>query len=170
MFVGAASVPAPTPTLGAAAAPAVPQALGEESRRFAVTLQRVPVAHADQLKPVPSALERYQVFTTNSLVDGVATIDVNVGYFASREQAEAVRQGVLARFPQATVVDLSERREDALRAAGGQRSPAATAAAERPRPRHRAQLRRPHPCRRRSCLRHRRHLPSRPHRLRRVRR
>jgi hypothetical protein len=91
-------------------------------KRFAVRLQSVPANELDKLLPVPSRFDRYEVFAGNSMVDGVTTADVNIGYFATQEEADAVRRDALGRFPTATVVDTAKRREDVLRsvAAGSQ--------------------------------------------------
>jgi hypothetical protein len=140
VFVGAAAqaapaapAPAPAPAAPASgvegAAPPI-----DQSRRFAVRLQRLPLADADKMALVPRSLERYEAFTTNSLVDGVATVDVNVGYFATREQAESVRLAALERFPQATVIDLEERRAEALRSAAVAAAAQASAPAAAPAP------------------------------------
>ncbi len=119
VFVGLA------PNAPAADVSAKPGVTPSSDRRFAVTLQSVPVTEVDKLLPVPSRFERLEVFGTNSVIGGVTTMDVNVGYFATQGEAEAVRREALARFPNAVVVDLVKRREDVLRAASSEARAAA---------------------------------------------
>jgi tetratricopeptide (TPR) repeat protein len=106
-----------------AAAPAVPAS----ERPFAVTLQSVPLTEVDKLLPVPNRFDRFEVFGTNSVVNGVTTFDVNLGYFATREEAETVRKSALERFPQAFVLDLAARRAEVLKSAAAA-APAASVA------------------------------------------
>jgi tetratricopeptide (TPR) repeat protein len=86
-------------------------------KRYAIVLQTVPLAESDKLLPIPVQFQNYEVFSLNSVVDGVPTIDVNVGYFATEAEAEAARKIALQRFPQARVIDLSKRREEVLKSA-----------------------------------------------------
>ena len=102
-------LPAPTSTAESTAIPAA------FDKRYTVTLQSVPVTELGQLQPVPGRFERYEVFASNSVVGGVTMTEVNLGYFATVEEAEAVRKSALDRFPQATVLDLVQRRQEMLR-------------------------------------------------------
>ena len=113
VFTGRAAA-APKPSSAAAAAPAA-ASLSAADKRYAVTLQRVPVNELDKVQAVPSRFDRYEVFGSNAVVDGVTLAEVNLGYFATAEEAEAVRRAALDRFPQATVLDLAKRREEMLR-------------------------------------------------------
>jgi len=109
-----ASPPAP-PTAPPSPPPSSPPiAPASSDKRYAVMLQSVPATELDRLLPVPSRFERYEVFGSNLMVGGVATVEVNIGYFATPQEAEAVRREALARFPQAVVLDLATRRGDAL--------------------------------------------------------
>lgn len=121
VFSGAPAVSAQQ--AATAAAPA-------SDKRYAVLLQSVPVTAQDQLKPVPYAFQSYDLFATNSVADGVPMLDVNIGYFATQAEAEAVRNAALQRFPDAKVVDLAQRREEVLKATAESvaRAPAAAAA------------------------------------------
>jgi hypothetical protein len=120
------------PGRSAAAAPAPGAPIKEAStsmapadKRYAVTLQRVPVSELDTMKPVPSRFDRFEVFGSNAVVDGVTFAEVNIGYFATAAEAEVVRASALERFPQATVIDLVKRREEMLRSTAAA-TPAAT--------------------------------------------
>ena len=124
VFVGLAPKQASSAPSGAAPVP-VPAPASD--KRYAVTLQSIPVTETDKLIPVPNRFDRYEVFAINSVVSGVTTLDVNLGYFATQEEAEAVRRSALERFPQATVLDLATRREDMLKSASAS---AATISAE----------------------------------------
>ncbi len=125
VFVGLAAkspqsaLPAALPTAPPTAPPSEPptapaMAPAPAVKRYAVMLQSVPATEVDRLLPVPGRFERYEVFGSNSVVAGVATVEVNIGYFATQQEAEAVRREALARFPQAVVLDLAARRDDAL--------------------------------------------------------
>lgn len=117
LFAGAA---APS----AAAMPGVPHALTSSTsiapaseRRFAVTLQTVPLNALDTMLPVPVQFQAYDAFSVDVVRDGVASVQVNLGYFETEEQAQKVRTQALTRFPQAAVLDLVRRREEVLQAA-----------------------------------------------------
>ena len=88
--------------------------LPSAERNFAITTQSVPVSEIDKLLPVPVTFQAFEVFSTNTVVNGVPYVEVNIGYFATKEEAETVRRAVLERFPQATVLDLVERRDALL--------------------------------------------------------
>lgn len=57
--------------------------------------------------PVPQSLQSYQVFTARRIVDGKQVHEMDLGYFATLAEAEAALKQ-LTRFPQATIVKLSE--------------------------------------------------------------
>lgn len=103
------------PTLVPPAPPAAVAPLAATDKRYAVTLQRVPVSQLDQVQSVPSQFDRYEVFASNAVVDGVVVTEINLGYFPTAQAAEAVRQSALARFPQASVLDLAKRRDEMIR-------------------------------------------------------
>jgi tetratricopeptide (TPR) repeat protein len=111
IFVGAA-----TSTLTAPTAPAPPIAPLTE-RRYAVTLQTVPANAPEKMLPVPVQFQAYDVFSVAAVVDGVQSVQVNLGYFETEAQAQRVRALALARFPDAKVLDLLLRREEVPKAA-----------------------------------------------------
>jgi len=111
VFVGAA-----TATLTAPAAPAPPIAPLTE-RRYAVTLQTVPANAPEKLLPVPVQFQAYEVFSVTVVVDGVQSVQVNLGYFETEEQAQRVRALALTRFPDAKVLDLVLHKEALLKSA-----------------------------------------------------
>jgi hypothetical protein len=111
IFVGAA-----TATLTAPAAPAPPIAPLTE-RRYAVTLQTVPANAPEKMLPVPVQFQAYDVFSLAVVVNGVQSVQVNLGYFETEEQAQRVRALALARFPDATVLDLVLHKEAAVKPA-----------------------------------------------------
>lgn len=104
----AARAPAPPPPLPAATAPGVPtpsataSALPESDRRFVITLLSAPTPELQLATPVPRSLQDYSVFTDRRLVDGAVRHEINLGYFATRTQAEAVLRQLSA-FPQAVI-------------------------------------------------------------------
>ncbi len=101
---------------------------GALDKHFAIILQRVPVSEPDKILPIPNRLQSFDVFSTDSTSDdNIPMIDVNVGYFATEEEAEAVRRAVLDRFPNAVVVDLSKRRLGTRRPKGAPEPPIAVA-------------------------------------------
>lgn len=81
--------------------------------RFALTLQRVAAGNLGAVKPVPRELEKFEVFTSPLGGTG-GGFEVDVGYFADEAAAEAVRQKVLATFPDAVVFDAEQRKLDNL--------------------------------------------------------
>jgi hypothetical protein len=98
------------------AAPATPITPASD-RRFAVTLQTVPLAAQDQMLPVPKALQNYDAFSVAVVVDGVPSVQVNLGYFETEDEARRVLALAKPRFPDAAVLDLAARREAVLKSA-----------------------------------------------------
>lgn len=106
-------------------------------KRYAVLLQRVPVAESDKLIPIPQRFQNLDTLSTNAVVDGKEVLEVSLGYFATLAEAETVRKAALERFPQANVVDLVQRRQEMLSstaAATAAAKPAEAAAAPVPPP------------------------------------
>ena len=136
---GPAATPLPSSALaalsgrgnGGAAAPAAPPAAATPPR-YAVVLETLSMAQKDQSKPIPAALQALEVLTSATLLDGLPALQVAVGYFATRAEAEAARSAVLDRFPGARVVDLAERSISLTAAAPAAAAPAAAASAPRP--------------------------------------
>lgn len=104
----AARAPAPPPPAPVATAPGVPtpsataSAVPEGDRRFVITLLSAATPDLQLTTPVPRALQDYSVFTDRRLVDGALRHEINLGYFATRTQAEAVLRQLQA-FPQAVI-------------------------------------------------------------------
>jgi hypothetical protein len=85
-----------------------PGAAAPPVRRYTVLLETLPLAQKDQAQPIPPELQAHEVIGTETVVDGVPSFQVSVGFFATREEAEAQRASVIGSFPQARVVDLAE--------------------------------------------------------------
>jgi hypothetical protein len=66
------------------------------------------------------------------VVDGVEMIEVYLGYFATEPEADAVRKLALERFPQASVADLAQRRQEVLSSTAKAEAQAAPAAPPAP--------------------------------------
>jgi len=99
---------------GSTGAPSIAPAT---DRRYAVTLQTVPLSAPEKMLPVPVQFQAFDAFSLAVVVDGVPSVQVNLGYFETEAQAQRVRTMALARFPDATVLDLFARREEVLKAA-----------------------------------------------------
>ncbi|HEY4038614.1 MAG TPA: hypothetical protein VGM15_07320, partial [Burkholderiaceae bacterium] len=99
----------------AGVAPPVSGAAGVvEKDRYAITLQTVPLDHQDQLRPVPGRFQDYTVFTTRGWRAGAAVVELDLGYFDTQAEADKVRQSALREFPEASVFDAIERKEQNL--------------------------------------------------------
>ncbi len=97
-----------------------------ESQRYALTLLSASTRQALGSKVIPQSLQDYDVFTSQRAQAGGVQYELNLGYFASAEQAEKVRQTVLTSFPEAVVTDLVKRRQDMLEAASAKVRPETT--------------------------------------------
>lgn len=89
-----------------AAVPATPAATLAPQQNFMITLQSSPDPAYRLQGSVPAKLQDYQTFTGRRTVDGKTLYDVNMGYFATRAEAESALGLLLVRFPQASVVAL----------------------------------------------------------------
>jgi hypothetical protein len=98
--------------------------------RFAIRLQSFPTADMAGAPPVPSQFQDYALFSSQAMRNGRLEYELNLGYFDTQPQAERVRTRLLARFPEAQVIDMAQRRDETLR---GTAKPAAPAPAP-PRP------------------------------------
>ncbi len=112
----ASSVPPPS------AAPAV------DHDRYAITLQSVPLAERDQLRPVPGRFQDYVAFNSRAVHNGVDLVELDLGYFDNATAAEQVRQSALRDFPDAVVFDVIARKQQSLQQASaqGRKAPVAT--------------------------------------------
>jgi len=86
------SVPLPTPTLAVVA------------KNFLVLLQTSSNPEEQLKASIPAVLQESQVFTSSRTSGGQTLYDTNLGYFATREEAEKAQQLLVVRFPQASVV------------------------------------------------------------------
>jgi tetratricopeptide (TPR) repeat protein len=109
----------------AGVAPPVSGAAGAvEKDRYAITLQTVPLEQQNDLRPVPGRFQDYTVFTTRGWRAGTAVVELDLGYFDTKAEADKVRESALREFPEATVFDAIERKEQNLaKAAGGPPAP-----------------------------------------------
>src|SRR5258706_2562679 len=119
VFRGAAVAGKPAPA-AAAIAP-------ETEKRFAVRLQALPLTEKDKLLPIPGGFDDYEGFSSTTIENGTTYIETALGYFSTREQAEAVLRRAKARIPDAQVIDLIERKELALKGAAATEKKAPTA-------------------------------------------
>ncbi|GAB4478327.1 MAG: hypothetical protein OHK0044_25190 [Burkholderiaceae bacterium] len=107
---------------------------GADARRYAIRLQTFADAKMEGQRPVPAQFQDFTVFTSQSRVDGRTRYELLLGYFASVDDAERARRRLATRFPEATIVDLQQRREEVLIAASTAPAPAAPPAAPTPAP------------------------------------
>lgn len=83
-----------------------PANLPEAERRFVIVLAHGDSPDVRMPRAVPASLQDYAISTQRRTVDGQVRHEVQVGWFATREQAEAVLRQ-LTGFPQAAVVALA---------------------------------------------------------------
>lgn len=116
-----------------AAAPSKPIAPASD-KRFAVLLQRVSANESDKLLPIPQRFQNLETLSTNTVIGGVPMLEISLGYFATEAEAESVRKAAAERFPQASIVDLAQRKQEVLAstAAAQTQVPAAAAAPASP--------------------------------------
>jgi tetratricopeptide (TPR) repeat protein len=93
--------------LGSAIPAAAPVTASTQTRGFQIALQRSDGPNLQLDTPIPAALQRYQVFTGQRVLDGRTVYEVNLGYFETLAEAEAARTQLLKRFPQASIVSLA---------------------------------------------------------------
>ncbi len=113
----AAAPPREAPQPKPAAAPPIAPA---SEKRYGVSLQTLALRDKDKVRPIPSRFQDYEVLNIDSVVNGVPSFEVVLGYFATEKEAEAARQALLDRFPEARTVDLAKRREEVLQSASAQ--------------------------------------------------
>jgi hypothetical protein len=117
-------VAAAAPAGPVATAPVTPATLPAAERQFVIVLARGDSPQVALPRPVPANLQDYDVFTARRVVDGRLRYEVQLGYFATRAQAEALL-GQLRSFPDAQVLSLAQARD-------APSAPAAPAAASAP--------------------------------------
>ncbi len=109
-------VPGAGPQVTAARARFVPVP-GADAQRYAIRLQTFADRAMEGVRPVPAEFQDYTVFTSQSRIDNRTRYELLLGYFASADDAERARRRLVSRFPEATIVDLQQRREEVLTAA-----------------------------------------------------
>lgn len=109
-------VPGAGPQVTAARARFVPVP-GADAQRYAIRLQTFADRAMEGQRPVPAEFQDYTVFTSQSRIDSRTRYELLLGYFASADDAERARRRLASRFPEATIVDLQQRREEVLTAA-----------------------------------------------------
>jgi len=122
------------PGLAGVAPPVAGAAGAVEKDRYAITLQTVPLDQQNNLRPVPGRFQDYTVFITRGWRAGAATVELDLGYFDTKAEADKVRQSALRDFPDATVFDAIERKELTLKGAAEGAIAAAPAGATPPAP------------------------------------
>ena len=78
-----------------------------QDRNFVLMLQSVGPDQAGQMPRIPAAFQNYDVYTQNSVHDGVTRIDLVMGFFRTENDAEQVRLRAQAQFPNARVMALA---------------------------------------------------------------
>jgi hypothetical protein len=80
---------------------------------YIVNLENIVAGSGQKPKPVPSRLQEYVLFTTESEHAGRRTVHVNLGYFASEAEAAGARKLALDSFPLASVGRLHQEQASA---------------------------------------------------------
>ncbi|MCU0937672.1 MAG: outer membrane protein assembly factor BamD [Burkholderiaceae bacterium] len=86
-------------------------------QRYAVRLQTFVSRDMPDARPVPREFQEFVAFTSQSVIDGRPVYELLLGYFANQADAEGARRRLATRFPEAQVIDLARRRDEALRPA-----------------------------------------------------
>ena len=83
-----------------------PLPIAQATRRFVVTLQSSSDPNVSLAAPIPASMQDFEVFSSRRVTDGRTLFDINLGYFATQQDAERARGLLLRRFAQATVTEL----------------------------------------------------------------
>ncbi len=83
-----------------------PLPLADAKRRYVVTIQSSGDPNVRLEAPIPASMQEFEVFSSRRVTDGRTLFDINVGYFATPQEAERARGQLLRRFAQASVVEL----------------------------------------------------------------
>lgn len=89
-------------------APAAAQPLAEPGRRYFITLLSSVEPNLQLDTPIPATLQAYQVFTTQRDIAGRPRHEVNIGYFATQQEADSALQLLGKRFPAAVIGKLPD--------------------------------------------------------------
>ncbi len=73
-------------------------------RRYFITIQSSTEPDRGLSASIPPGLQDYETFAATRAVDGKTFHDTNLGYFATRQQAESARNLLLRTFPNAVIV------------------------------------------------------------------
>ena len=88
----------------------------KESNRYAVRLLSTADKDALGKTVVPARFADFDLFTSQHTVNGETQYELQLGYLSTKAAAEKLQRQLLARFPDATVVDLSSRKQKTLAA------------------------------------------------------
>ena len=83
-----------------------PLPIADATRRFVITLQSSSDPNVSLAAPIPASMQDFEVFSSRRVTDGRTLFDINLGYFATQQDAERARGLLLRRFAQATVTEL----------------------------------------------------------------
>ncbi len=83
-----------------------PLPIADATRRYVVTLQSSSDPNVNLAAPIPASMQDFEVFSSRRVTDGRTLFDINLGYFATQQDAERARGQLLRRFAQATVTEL----------------------------------------------------------------
>ncbi len=83
-----------------------PLPIADATRRYVVTLQSSSDPNVSLAAPIPASMQDLEVFSSRRVSDGRTLFDINLGYFATLQDAERARAQLLRRFAQATVTEL----------------------------------------------------------------
>ena len=75
--------------------------------KFAIYIDTFSSAEEAKTAPLPPELSRYETILSKSDISDVELVDRNVGFFDTAEAADVMRERILAKFPNARVVDAS---------------------------------------------------------------
>jgi tetratricopeptide (TPR) repeat protein len=101
-----------------------------QDRRFVVVLQSNNADQPSAMPRIPAAFQNYEVYTQNSVRDGVRSTDLVLGFFKTEKDAETVRRSALPNFATARVLSTARSVEQAQAAPAA--APAAPTAAAAP--------------------------------------
>lgn len=88
----------------------------KDSERYAVRLLSTTDKDALGQKVVPARFADFDLFTSQRTVNGKTRYELHLGYLSTKEAAKKLQRQLLARFPDATVVDLASRKQQTLAA------------------------------------------------------
>jgi hypothetical protein len=75
----------------------------ETFKRYFITLQSAPDGSPKIPASIPSSFQQKEVFTASRVINGETWHSLNLGYFETQTEAEAARNQLISRFPDALV-------------------------------------------------------------------